>query len=150
MSETMKASTPVAVSPEASATFFKIVSDGVKSEKQTTIPASYTFKQSDIPQNIPPKSWGYVCTSNPLSHYVGTLTASAGNTTWTLPGVAADFPNSDPNAKGVVEVWDKTEELPGDPCPGFLRGPFPRTRATSPSRGAIFHLLLSLAGPNRG
>ncbi|MGA8128152.1 MAG: hypothetical protein WB967_28780 [Mycobacterium sp.] len=109
------------MSPETSAAFFRIIGDGIQNEKHTSAVSTRTFEQSTT-QQVPPKSWGYVCITNPVLHYEGALTASAGNTTWTLPGVAADFPNPDSNAKGVIETWDTDAYYPGDPCPGFKNG----------------------------
>ncbi|MCE5289086.1 MAG: hypothetical protein LLG14_07555 [Nocardiaceae bacterium] len=119
VSDTVTQSTSYSLTAEASAKFMKIVNTAITAKWEKVTTESHTFTQTTT-LKIPPGHSGYVCTSSPTYHYVGTLTVVAGNTTWTMPGVAVDTAN--PNGVPHIETWDTKEYLPGDPCEGFVRG----------------------------
>jgi hypothetical protein len=119
VSDTVTMSTTYTLTTAASAKFMKIVNVGITAEYKKEATETHTFTQTTI-LRIPPKRSGYICTSSPMFHYVGTLTTVAGNTTWTMSDVAVDLPNADAGAH--LETWDTATYLPGDPCEGFVRG----------------------------
>lgn len=118
VSSTTSQTTSFTLTAEASAKFYNIVNTSIKAQWQDTHTESHTFTETDK-LKIPPGHTGYICLSNPLNRFTGTLKVTAGNTTWNLQGVVVDTPK--PESPGRIETWDTEKYIPGDPCEGFVR-----------------------------
>jgi hypothetical protein len=125
--DTVTQSTTLTVTGAAGVKFFSIVQTGINVEKKWETSSSSSYEKATT-LHIPPKRAGYVCTSQPTWHYDGKLTATAGNTTWTLPQVTADFPDTTKDGVAKIETWTVKTVYPNDPCAGFERGDLQATR----------------------
>lgn len=121
VSSTTSRKTTVTLTAEASVKFFSIVNSSLKAQSQEETTESQTFTQS-TELTVPPHRSAYICMSNPLNHYVGTLRVRAANTTFNIENVAVDTPMV--NGHSRLETWDVPNPLPDDPdpCEGFVRG----------------------------
>jgi hypothetical protein len=124
---TITTSLSASVSAELAVKVLKVLK--VAAEAKTTVVEEHTFSQ-DVTLVINPGRTGYICSDQPMLHYVGPFVATAGNTTWNLPNVALDTPDPDPARLQNDEeqlfgfaTWDvpndTAQTLRGDPCRGF-------------------------------
>jgi hypothetical protein len=99
--------------------FFKIVEIGVNAQYHSATEDTETIENSTGLQPNP-GYYGWICTSIPKYHYVGTLKAYAGWTQWTLEGVQVDRPIPVKETHPMDATFFRTAVPPEpDPCPGF-------------------------------
>lgn len=113
--------TSFTASASATAKVWGIINVALQAQYQKTVTQEHTFQQS-VGITVDPHNKGYICVSQALIHYSGTLkvtvpgTRNPPNTTWLLPGVTVDAPDPGGHPEFYGFEIPATDVVPGDAC----------------------------------